>query len=98
MLAPGQSQDVQGHPSASVQFNIAGSKDSHGDNTLRVMSRAKAPRLYGAALDKNDRPKALEIVRRFRCTVACKVLRSRDENDHRLRESSRNQSGVWKIT
>jgi hypothetical protein len=40
----------------------------------------------------------VEIVRRFWCTVACEVLRSRDENGHRLRESSRNQSGVWKIT
>ncbi len=37
-------------------FNIAGPKDSRGDNTLRVMSRAKAPRLYGAPLDKNDDP------------------------------------------
>ena len=79
-------------------FNIARSKDSCGDNTLRVLSRAKAPRLYGAPLDKNDRSKAVEIVRRFRRAVSCKVLRSGDENDHRLRESSRNQSGVWKIT
>ena len=79
-------------------FNIAGSKDSCGDNTRRVLSRAKAPRLYGTSLDKNDRTKAVEIVRRFWCTVACEVLRSRDENGHRLRESSRNQSGVWKIT
>src|ERR1700681_2573107 len=76
-------------------FDIAGSKDSCGDNTLRVLSRAKAPRLYGAPLDKNDRPKAIEFFRRFRCTVACEVLRSGDENDHGLRESSRNQSGVW---
>src|ERR1700687_2250203 len=46
--------------------------------------------VYGAPLDKNDRSKAVEIVRRFRCTVACEVLRSGDENGHRLRESSRN--------
>ena len=38
-------------------FNIAGTKDSCGDNTLRVLSRARAPRLYGAQLDKNDRSK-----------------------------------------
>jgi hypothetical protein len=50
-------------------FNIAGTKDSCGDNALRVSSRTKAPRLYGASLDKNDRSKALEIVRRFRCAV-----------------------------
>jgi hypothetical protein len=57
-------------------FNIAGSKDSRGDNTLCVLSGAKAPRLYGATLDKDDRSKADEVVRRFRCTVACDVLRS----------------------
>jgi hypothetical protein len=57
-------------------FNVAGSKDTCGDNTLRVSSRAKAPRLYGAALDKNDRSKALEFFRRFWRTVACEVLRS----------------------
>src|SRR5712664_491524 len=79
-------------------FNLAGSKDSLGDDTLRVLSRAKAPRLYGAPLDKNDRSKTVEIVRGFWCTVACEVLRSGDENGHRLRESSGNQSGIWKIT
>src|SRR5882762_8291761 len=78
-------------------LNIAGPKDSCGDNTLRVSPRAKAPRLHGAPLDQNDRSKAVEIVRRFRCAVSCEVLRSGDENDHRLRESSRNQIGVWKI-
>src|SRR6266478_3005136 len=31
-------------------LNIAGSKESCGDNTLRVSSRAKAPRLYGATI------------------------------------------------
>src|ERR1700733_7153174 len=50
-------------------FNIAGSKDPFGDNTLRVLSRAKAPRLYGATFDKDDRSKPVEIVRRLRCTV-----------------------------
>jgi hypothetical protein len=44
-------------------FNIAGSKDSRGDNTRRVLSRAKAPRLYGAPLDKDDRSKVLEFFR-----------------------------------
>src|SRR5258708_597341 len=77
--------------------DVAGSKDSRGDNTLRVWSRAEGPRLYGAPLDENDRSKAAEIFRRFRCTVACEVLRSRDENDHCLRESSSNQSGVGEI-
>src|ERR1700693_1343967 len=49
-------------------FNIAGPKHSCADKALRVLSRAKAPRLYGARLDKNGRSKAVEIVRRFRCT------------------------------
>ena len=79
-------------------FNIAGSKESCGDNTLRVFSRAKLPRLYGASLNKNDSSKAVEIIRRFRRAVSREVLRSGDENNHRLRESSRNQSGVWKFT
>ena len=79
-------------------FNIAGSKDSCGDNTLCVLARAKAPRLYRTPLDENDASKAVEIVRRFWCSVSCEVLRSGDENDHRLRESSRNQRGVRKIT
>ena len=78
-------------------FNIARTKDPCGDNTLHVLSRAKAPRLYGTSLDKNDRPKAVEIVRRLRRAMSGQVLRSRDENDHRLRKSSRNQIGVWKI-
>jgi hypothetical protein len=68
------------------------------DNTLSVLARPKAPRLYGAPLDKNDSSKAMEIFRRFRRTVSCEVLRSGDENDHRLRESSGNQCGVWKFT
>ena len=44
-------------------FDIAGAKDSCGGNTLRVLSRAKAPWLYGAPLDENDGSKAIEIVR-----------------------------------
>src|ERR1700730_10573471 len=79
-------------------FKIAGSKDSCGDNTLCVLPRAKAPRLYRTPLDKNDTSKAVEIVRRCRCAVSSEVLRRRDENNHRLRESSRNESGVRKIT
>src|SRR5258708_5261677 len=78
-------------------FNIAGSKDSCGDNSLRVWSRAKAPRLCGAPLDKNYGPKAVQIVRRFGRAIAREVLRSGDENGHGLRESSRDQSGIWKI-
>src|SRR5260370_24534661 len=69
-------------------FNIAGSKDSRGDNTLRVFSATKAPRLCGAPLDKDHSLKVGKVVRRFRCTVASEVLRSGDENDHGLRESS----------
>ena len=52
--------------SHSHLFNIAGSKDSCGDDTLRVLSRSKAPRLYGSPLHKNDGSKAVEILRRFR--------------------------------
>ena len=73
-------------------FNIAGSKGSCGDNALRGLSGSKTPRLYGTSLDKDDRTKAVEIVRRLRCAMSREVLRGGDENDHRLRESSRNQS------
>ena len=79
-------------------FNVAGSKDSCGDNTLRVSSGAKAPWPYGATLDKHDRSKAIEFLRRFRCAEPCEVLGSGDENGRRLREPSSNQSGIWKIT
>ena len=79
-------------------FNVAGSKDSRRDKTLRVLPGAKAPRLCGAPLDKNDSSKVFEFFRGFRCTKAREVLRSGDENGHRLRESSRNESGIWKIT
>src|SRR5882724_12336539 len=79
-------------------FNIAGPKDPFRDNTLRVSSRAKRPRLHGTPLDKYDRLKAAEILRRLRCAMSCEVLRSGDENGHRLRKSSRNQSGIGKIT
>ena len=51
-------------------FNIAGPKDSCGNNTPRVLSRAKAPRLYRAPLDKSDSSKAIEIARRLRCPVS----------------------------
>jgi hypothetical protein len=44
-------------------FNVAGSKDSCGDNTLRVSSGAKAPWPYGATLDKHDRSKAIPVRR-----------------------------------
>ena len=79
-------------------FNIAGTEDACGDNTLRVLSGTKAPRLDGAPLDKNDGSKAVETVRRCRCTMASEVLRGGDENGRRLRESSRDQSGVWQLT
>ena len=78
-------------------FNIAGSKDSRGDNMLCVRPEAKAPRLRRATLDKDNRSKAIEIFRRFRHAVPREVLRSGDENDHRLRESARNQGGVRKV-
>jgi len=77
-------------------FNIAGSKEPCRDNTLRAFSRAKAPRLCGAPLDKNDCLKAVEIIRRFRRAVSREVLRSGDENQYRLRELSGNQCRVWK--
>ena len=52
MLALGNPQMFKDtHPHL---FDIADPKDSCGDNTLRVLSRAKGPRLYGAPLDKND--------------------------------------------
>jgi hypothetical protein len=44
-------------------FNIAGTKDSCGGNTVGGFARAKGPRLYRAALDKNNRLKTFEIVR-----------------------------------
>ena len=78
-------------------FNIAGTKDSAGNDSLCVLPIAKAPRLYGASLDENDRSETSEIVRRFRCAVSCEVLRRGDENGHRLCESSRNQCRVWKV-
>jgi len=78
-------------------FDIAGSKHSFGDHSLRVWSDSKAPRLHGTSLDKDDRLKAVKIVWRFRRAMSCEVLRSCDENGHRLRESSRNQSGIWEI-
>src|SRR5258707_14535261 len=62
-------------------FDIAGSKDSRGDNTLRVSSRAEAPRLYRAPFDENDGSKAVEIVRRCRRALSGEVLRSGDEDD-----------------
>jgi hypothetical protein len=78
-------------------FDIAGSKDSFGDDSLCVRSDSKTPRLGGPPFNKNDRSKAMEIVGRFRSAVARDVLRSGDENGHRLREPSRDQSGVWEI-
>jgi hypothetical protein len=45
-------------------LNIAGTKDSCGDNTLGVLSGAKGPRLYRPPLDKNDGLKAAELFRR----------------------------------
>jgi hypothetical protein len=47
-------------------FDIAGSKDSCGDNTLRVLPRPKTPRLYGTSLDKNYGRKVVEIFWRLR--------------------------------
>jgi hypothetical protein len=43
-------------------FNIAGAKDSGGDDTLHVLSRAKAPRLYGASLDKNGGSSLYDVI------------------------------------
>ena len=44
-------------------FDIVGSKDSCGDNTFRISSRAKAPQLYGTSLHKDDGSKAAKILR-----------------------------------
>jgi hypothetical protein len=76
---PQMFQDTHAH-----LFDIAGPKDSCGDNTLRVLSRAKAPRLYGAPLDKNDRSKAPEFFRRCRRAVAREVLRSDKQQKWRI--------------
>ena len=65
-------------------FHIAGSKHTRGDNTLHLLSGPKAPGLDGISLNTNDRSKALKILRRFRDTVACEILRSGDENGTRL--------------
>src|SRR5882762_9292893 len=78
-------------------FNIAGSKHSFWDDSLRARSDSKAPRPGRSPFNKNDRSKVIKIVRRFRSTAARDVLGSSDENGHRLRESSRDQSGVWEI-
>src|SRR5271155_1562901 len=78
-------------------FNVAGTKDSCRNNPLRFLSGAKAPRPDGAPFDQNDGPKAVQIAWRFRCAVSREVLRSGDENNHRLRESSSNESGVGKF-
>ena len=43
-------------------FNIAGAKGSSGDNALPVLSRAKAPRLYGASLDKNGGSSLYDVI------------------------------------
>ena len=51
-------------------FNIAGTKDSCGNNALPVLSSAKAPRLYGPPFDEDNRSKAFQIVRRLRCPVS----------------------------
>jgi hypothetical protein len=44
-------------------FHVAGSKDSCGDNALRVSAGAKTPGLDGASFNENDRSKALKIFR-----------------------------------
>jgi hypothetical protein len=55
-------------------FDIAGTEDPCGGNTLHVWSGAKAPRLYRPPLDKDDRTKAAKIVRRLRCAISGQVL------------------------
>ena len=58
-------QDAHSH-----LLKIARSKDSCGDNALHVFSRPKAPRLYGASLDKHDRSKIVEIFWRTRYAMS----------------------------
>jgi hypothetical protein len=66
--------------------------------TTRFVSRPE-PKLHGHTEPRltNTTDRKIEFFRRFPCTVTREVWRSGDENDHRLRESSRNQSGVGKI-
>ena len=78
-------------------FDIAGSKDAGRDNAFGVLSRTEAPRLHRAPFGEDDPSMIAEIFRRLRGAVACEVLRSGDENDDRLSESSCDQSGVWQI-
>ena len=78
-------------------FEIAGPKNSAGDNALGVRPGSKAPRLHRTSFYQGDRLEAIKIIRRLRRAVACEVLRSGDKNGHRLRESFRYQSGVRKI-
>src|SRR5437899_8111519 len=56
-------------------FNITGSKDSCGDDTRRVPSIAKAPRLSGAQLDKDDRSKMHDLYMGFRSNQNNEVMR-----------------------
>jgi len=44
-------------------FDIAGPKDTCGDNALCVLSGPDTPRLGGPTLDKNNRWKTAEILR-----------------------------------
>src|SRR6202046_2868218 len=78
-------------------FDIARSKSSFGNNTLRLWSGAETPRLHRPSLNKNNCSKAINILGGFWCAIPRKVLRSGDKNDHRLSEPSRNQTGVRKI-
>jgi len=78
-------------------FYIAGPKDSRRDNAFGALPGAEDPRLRNASLGEDNRSMAREVFRRLRRTVVCEVLRSGDENDHRLGEPSRNQTGVWQI-
>src|SRR6476659_3763032 len=84
--------------SHSHLFDIAGSKDSCGNNSPCALSGPDDPRLYGPTRDKNNRSKAEEIFWCFRRAVSREVLRSGDENDCRLGEFPGDEVGVREIT
>ena len=96
MLVPGNTymfEDTHSHPS-----DIAGSKDSCGDNTLRVSPSPKTPRLYRISLDKNYGRKVVEILPAI---AGRHVVRGTEEWRRELlssAQSSRNESGVREIT
>jgi hypothetical protein len=75
-------------------LDVPGPKGSCRTDALFSAARHETPWLCRTLLDKNDGWEAANILRRFRRTVTCDVLRSRNENDHCLPQFSRNQRRV----